>query len=226
MQNLLLASASFVGSHFLLSGTPLRALLVRLLGERLYLGFYSLLAIWLLIWMGFAYGAAPDVHLWPSWPALLWVPLLVMPFALLLLAGGYLARNPTAVMQEPRGADGKPIGIFAVTRHPVLWGFALWALAHIAAKGDLASLILFGSIATLSLGGTLAVDAKKRRAWGERWAPFARQTSNLPFRAIAEGRAAFRPAEFGLWRLLVAVALFALLIWAHPRVVGVSALPF
>ncbi len=226
MQSLLLACVSFVSSHLLLSGTPLRALLVRLLGERLYLGFYSLLAIWLLIWMGLAYGAAPHVRLWPASPALLWMPILVMPFALLLLAGGYLARNPTAVMQGPGGADGKPAGIFAVTRHPILWGFALWALAHIAARGDLASLIFFGSIAMLALGGTIALDAKKRRAWGARWAPFARQTSNLPFRAIAEGRTAFRPAEFGLWRLLVAVALFALLIWAHPRLIGVSALPF
>ncbi|MGE3967317.1 MAG: NnrU family protein [Dongiaceae bacterium] len=226
MQTLLLACVSFVASHFLLSGTPLRALLARLLGERLYLGFYSLLAIWLLIWMGLAYGAAPYVRLWPVSPALLWVPLLVMPFALLLIVGGYLARNPTAVMQEPGGTDGKPAGIFAVTRHPILWGFALWALAHIAARGDLASLVLFGSIAILSLGGTLALDAKKRRAWGERWAPFARRTSNLPFRAIADGRARFRPGEFGVWRLLTAIALFALLIWAHPRVLGVSALPF
>lgn len=225
MQNLLLASTLFVASHFLISSTPLRALLLRLLGLRLYLGFYSLLAIWLLIWMVLAYRAAPYVELWGASPWLAWVPLVVMPFALLLLVGGYSAHNPTAVMQEPGGPGWKPTGIFAVTRHPILWAFGLWALSHIAAKGDLASLILFGSIAILALGGTRAVDAKKRRDWGERWGAFAAATSNLPFRAIVEGRAALRPAEFGAWRLLLALALFAALIWAHPKIIGVPALP-
>ena len=37
MTNLLIATLGFVGAHFLVSSTPLRALLVRLLGERLYL---------------------------------------------------------------------------------------------------------------------------------------------------------------------------------------------
>ena len=125
-----------------------------------------------------------------------------MPLALLLLVAGYTSANPTAVMQRPVGPGWKATGILAVTRHPLMWAIALWALAHLAANGDLASLILFGGIAIMALAGTRRLDAKKRRAWGERWAPFAAATSNLPFAAITQGRARFDPAESagGAWR--------------------------
>lgn len=225
MANLLIATLCFVGAHFLVSSTPLRALLVRLLGERLYLGFYSLAAIWLLVWAGFAYGAAPYAELWGRLPGLTALPLIVMPVALLLLVAGYTSRNPTAVMQAPVGPGWKPAGILAVTRHPLMWAIGLWALAHLAANGDLASLVLFGGIAVLAFGGTLAIDAKKRRAWGERWAPFAAATSNLPFAAIAQGRARLDLAGIGWWRLALAALLFAVLLWLHPLALGVPALP-
>ncbi len=225
MSNLLLATLCFVGGHFLVSSTPLRAILVRLLGERLYLGFYSLLALWLLIWTGFAYHAAPYRELWGHLPGLAALPLVAMPFALLLLVAGYTSRNPTAVMQQPVGPGWKSAGILAVTRHPLMWAIALWALSHLAAKGDLAALILFGGIATLALAGTRLLDAKKRRAWGERWAPFAAATSTLPFAAIAQGRARFDPAGIGWWRFALAAALYLLLLWLHPIVISVPALP-
>jgi len=225
MTNLLLAIACFIGAHFLVSSTRLRAILVGALGERLYLGFYSLLALWLLIWAGFAYHAAPYQELWGHLPGLAALPLVAMPLALLLLVAGYTSVNPTAVMQRPVGPGWKSTGILAVTRHPLMWAIALWALAHLAANGDLASLIFFGGIAIMALAGTRLLDAKKRRAWGERWAPFAAATSNLPFAAITQGRARFDPAGIGWWRLALAALLFAFLLWLHPIVIGVSALP-
>jgi len=48
-----------------------------------------------------------------------------------------------------------------ITRHPFLWGIALWALVHLIINGDLASLILFGSLLLLAVGGTLAIDARR-----------------------------------------------------------------
>ena len=59
------------------------------------------------------------------------------------------------------GGDPAP-GILKVTRHPMMWAFGLWALAHIAANGDLRSLLLFGSMAVLALYGTVRLDAKRR----------------------------------------------------------------
>jgi uncharacterized membrane protein len=48
------------------------------------------------------------------------------------------------------------------------WGVALWALVHLVVNGDLASLILFGSLLVIALGGTVSIDAKRRRKFGER----------------------------------------------------------
>ena len=73
--------------------------------------------------------------------------------------------------------------------------------------------------------GTLAVDAKKRRAWGDRWGAFEAATSNLPFAAIYRGRAKLKLAEIGWWRILFAAVLFLVLLWLHPLVIGASPVP-
>ena len=75
-----------------------------------------------------------------------------------------------------------------ITRHPFLWGVALWAAGHLMVNGDLASLILFGSLLVLAVFGTGSIDAKRRRALGEKWDAFAAKTSAVPFAAIAAGR--------------------------------------
>jgi uncharacterized membrane protein len=46
-------------------------------------------------------------------------------------------------------------------------GGALWALAHLAANGDLPSLLLFGGMAILALDGIPAIDAKRVAHLGE-----------------------------------------------------------
>lgn len=47
---------------------------------------------------------------------------------------------------ESKLAQGADIarGIVRITRHPFLWGVALWALVHFIVNGDLASVILSG----------------------------------------------------------------------------------
>jgi glutathione S-transferase len=61
--NLLLATAAFLGTHFV-SSTPLRARLAATLGEWPYRGLYSAVAFATLLWMIWAYAAAPHEHLW------------------------------------------------------------------------------------------------------------------------------------------------------------------
>lgn len=62
---LLIAATAFVGTHFLMSH-PLRAPLVSRLGEKGFLGLYSLVAAATMIWMILAYRAAPVTPmLWP-----------------------------------------------------------------------------------------------------------------------------------------------------------------
>jgi len=72
-----------------------------------------------------------------------------------------------------------------VTRHPFLWGVAIWAVGHLLVNGDRASIVLFGGMLILAVSGTSSIDAKRRRKLGDKWDAYAAQTSNVPFAAIA-----------------------------------------
>ena len=147
MEQLLLACAVFLATHFVPS-TPLRAGLVRAFGQWGYTGLYSLVAFATIGWMSLAYVRAPVEPLWQGWRIL---PAIVMPLAFILLAGGLFARNPTIVGADKLLKSPDPArGMIRVTRHPIMWGFLLWALAHIAARGDLKSLVFFGSVVAVT----------------------------------------------------------------------------
>jgi uncharacterized membrane protein len=157
-------------------------------------------------------------------PGLRPAALVVVLLATLLVVIGLASPNPTSVGMEgaiAKGADAVH-GITRITRHPFLWGVALWALAHLVVNGDVASLILFGSLLVLSLGGTASIDARKRRQLGESWQRFAASTSNIPFAAIAGGRNALGPAlaEIGIVRPLLALVVFAAIFWLHGRFIA------
>jgi uncharacterized membrane protein len=226
MIELAVAAFLFLVGHFGVSSTPLRPLLRARLGGRLYDALYSVTALTLLAWTVSAYARAPFVAVWEPGQWTRTVPILVMPFALLALVGGVSQPNATAVAAPAAARAATPRGVFALTRHPVMWGMALWALSHLLANGDAASMILFGALAFLALAGTKAIEARKRREWsGDEWTRFAAQSSNLPFAAIAAGRAGFHFADLGWWRVGLALALHALLIGAHPYLIGVAVIP-
>jgi uncharacterized membrane protein len=93
---------------------------------------------------------------------------------------------------------------------------------HFVINGDLASSIVFGSFLVLTIVGTASIDAKRRRAYGERWERFAQQTSNVPFAAIATQRNHLGMAmhEIGIVRPLLAIAVFVALFLLHGRLFG------
>ena len=227
MTPLILAALAFVGAHFLLSSTGLRGWLVGRIGERGFAGLFTAQAFALIIWFVMAFRAAPrDRFLWEI-PGIAHLALTLMPFVLVLAVGGFARPNPSAVMVPAPGAAWQPKGIFTVTRHPVMWAFALWALLHVLANGDVAGLVFFGAFALLALLGTLAIDAKKRRTWpAESWQAFTRSTSNLPFLAIAGGRTRFDARGIGWKPVVIAAVLYAgIVFWFHPQVLGVPLLP-
>ena len=157
MSMLVLAAAVFLGTHFV-SSTPLRSGLVGMLGEKAYLGAYSLVSLLTVAWMVWAYARAPYERLWAADEFKVWAVVL-MPVSLIFIAAGGLTKNPSAVRQEGTLRSlGEPRGILRVTRHPIQWGIALWALLHVIARGDEASLIFFGGFALLSILGTVFID--------------------------------------------------------------------
>jgi len=225
---LALAAAFLLLTHFGLSSTPLRQVLVDRIGEGPYRGLYSLIAVVALAWLILAYGAAPHVPLWAWAPWQNYVPLVIMPVALLLVVGGLTVRNPTAVGQDDALQEDEAVrGLLRITRHPFLWGAGLWGLAHLVPNGDLASMIFFGTLATLGILGAALIDAKRRGLGGADWRRFERASSFIPFAAIAAGRQSLgrAAAEFGAVRLLVVVVLYGALLHAHPWLFGAPAIP-
>lgn len=219
MTRLFLATAAFLLTHYL-SSTPLRGRLVQALGANGYLLIYSATAFVTLGGMAWAYYRAPYIGLWHV-PALRYAPLVVMPFALVLFVGGVLTRNPAALGGDRLLGSGNPSqGVLRVTRHPVMWGIALWAGSHIAARGDAAAAVFFGSILVLALSGTLLIDRRKRAAIGHDWTRFTQATSNVPFLAILGGRNRFIGREIGWSRPLLAVVLYGLTLWLHVPLFG------
>lgn len=220
LTNLFLAVLAFVGGHFALSSPPIRGPLAGQLGERAFAAVYSVLAVAAFVWMVKAFAAAPFVPLWDAPRALHMIPVVVMPFACLLFIGSVTGPNPTMVMQSV-AADADPApGMLKVTRHPMLWSFGLWALAHLIVNGEAAALMLFGGVAVLALGGTFAIDAKRRARDPQGFARLAVRTSNLPLAALTAGRTRLSFADIGWWRIILAAALYVVLIFVHPFLSG------
>lgn len=216
MTQLALATLIFLVTHFVTS-TPLRGKLAGRFGEGPYLGLYSLVAIVALVWMVIAYNNAP---LEPLWGATRWLPVVVMPFALVLLVTGYF-RNPAAVMQGGLLKNPDPArGIIRVTRHPVMWAIMLWAGAHLLARGDVKSVLFFGGLFVVAGGGTILQDLRKARTLGEDWARFTAVSSNVPFLAILQGRNTLRLGEIGWVKPLAGIAAYVILLYAHSWLFG------
>ncbi len=213
MMNFTLALGIFLAAHAILTRGPVRAKLVGLLGERGYLLGYSLLSTALMVWVIFAALAAPHIALWPAYAWTRWAALLLMPFALILWVAGALSPNPLSVAFRRGAYPADRPGILAVTRHPILWGFALWSGVHLLANGDLVSVILFGGLTLFSIAGMVRMDRKSRRTLGDAdWQRLAAPTSILPFAAILAGRSRFPTDLQTAVAALLGLAIYGILL--------------
>ena len=187
MTILILGIIVLIGIHFVPAFPDLRDSLMARLGRNGYRALFSvvsLLGLALVVW-GFA--KAPVVQIWapPVWTRHLALLLMLPVFPLLLAA--YL-----------------PGKIKAKVRHPMLAAIKFWALAHLIANGDLASIILFGSFLAYAVVDRILV---KRRGAAEL------------VLAVSEAEA----RRNDLISLGAGLALYvAFLFWLHPLLIGVS----
>ncbi|HEX3430015.1 MAG TPA: NnrU family protein [Rhizomicrobium sp.] len=229
MAMLVAAACAFLAIHLLVSGTRLRDALTAAIGEGPYLGLFSLASIGLLIWLVVAYNAAQrgnDPLLYDFGEGVRHLGIPVVALAFLLGVQGLLMPNPTRVRMGDTATHMATVsGVLRITRHPFLWGVAIWSGFHLVANGDEASVIFFGTFFVLALVGTTLIDAKRRRKLGAAWETFARETSNLPFAAAIAGRTQIKLGELFGWRFWTAVVLFLALLFFHHRLFGVSPFP-
>lgn len=209
LPSLIAANVAFVGVHFALSH-PLRAPLVRALGEKAFLGLYSLIVFATLAWIVVAFRAvgpgAPT--LWDGTGDVAWVVASVLTLVALALIGAAHKGNPAAIgMSADAVAAARPEGVFAVTRHPMMWGFALWAIAHVLVMPSPRTLATAGGVAVLALVGSHLQDRKKAALLGDTWRQWQARTSFAP-RLSRIGAVPLRA-----W--LIALVLWLALTWLH-----------
>jgi uncharacterized membrane protein len=226
MASLFAAAIFFVGIHPVISGSPLRGKIVALIGEGPFRGLFSLLSLVGLVWLSRAYSHAEYIQLWGKLYGFRPYALVVMLLAFLFVVLAFTSPNPTVVGGEALLGEKEPAkGIQRITRHPFLWGVALWSFTHLILNGDVASLVFFGSFLILAIEGPFSIDRKREKAVGDAWNQFAAVTSNLPFLAIIQGRNSLKISEIGWWPPLLAVILYGLFLHFHSALFGVSPLP-
>ncbi len=153
----------------------------------------ALATFFAIVW---TYGAAADAAPAPLWSAGQggWIAAtLLMWFGSILFLGS-LRRNPAFPRPDaPVGSIDPARGVFSITRHPMNWGFALWALVHIIANPTPASLTVTGALLILALGGSVGQDIKKEKLLGGVWREWKSRTAFVPF-----GRGFAFPDAFAL----------------------------
>src|SRR5690606_18328583 len=160
-------------SHLLLSH-PLRDGLAGRLGGRGFQISYSIVAIATFILIVQAWrGMPPEPPLWAVGDGIWAFASLIVLFASILFMGSLIGNPALPAPHAARDAAAAPRGVFAITRHPMMWGFALWAVAHAMVMPTPGQIILSATIAFLALVGSAGQDVKKARLMGDAWRQWA-----------------------------------------------------
>jgi uncharacterized membrane protein len=184
MALLIIGIIVFLGIHLLPTFPHLRERLIGSLGETGYKVAFAALSIAgfaLLVW-GFA--SAPLIQVWSPPPWTRWVAMVLMLPAFIFLVAAYV-----------------PGRIKAKLKHPFLVAIKTWALAHLIANGDLASIILFGSFLAYAVYDRIALKGRK------------------PTELI--GTAAQGGARNDLIAVVLGVIFYVIFaVWLHPLLIG------
>ena len=224
------ALAGFVLIHIGISATGLRARIVGAIGEWPYRGLFSLASGALLAALIVGVGqmrADPfdplNAPLWDPPEMLRWPGYVLVLLGLSLAFTGLFTPGPTTAGFEKKGlAQAEPAyGVLRITRHPFLWGVALWGAGHLLVNGERFAVMLFGAMALMAVLGARSIDRKGAARDPEGWARFENVTSNMPFAAITQGRNKLVLGEIG-WRGLVGIAITIAIALFHRQAFGVA----
>lgn len=148
MMLLIVGLVIFLGLHLVPTSPEIRDGLRARLGPGLYSAAFSIVSLigFAVIVMGYH-----KMQLHPGknpvlWEAPLWgrhVALALMLPAMILLVAAYV-----------------PSRIRNAVKHPMLTAVMIWALAHLFANGDLASIFLFGSFLAYAIYDRISVEAR------------------------------------------------------------------
>lgn len=160
------------------------------MGEGAFKGVYSLVSIVGFVLIVWGYGLARQnvIPIWEPPTAMRHVAVALMFFSFVAL-----------------GIYALPAGrLKPKLKHPMLVAIKIWAIAHLLANGDLASIVLFGVFLAWAVADRISVKRRSGAGGG----------AGVP----APG-----PAVWDVAALLVGVALYAVtLLWLHRWLIGVA----
>ncbi|HUU67010.1 MAG TPA: NnrU family protein [Methyloceanibacter sp.] len=184
MTLLIIGIVVFLGIHLLPAFPQVRAGLVGRIGENGYKALFSVLSIAGLVLLVWGFAQAPVIQVWSPPPWTRWVAIVLMLPAFIFLVAAYV-----------------PCRLKAKLKHPFLAAIKTWALAHMIANGDLASIILFGSFLAYAVFDRIALRGRQPTALVE---------------TPGSG-----PARNDLIAVGLGVVLYVVfMIWLHPLLIG------
>lgn len=213
----------FGASHSVLSHPPVRDRLVARLGDRGFLGVYTLVAFATFVPLAVAFfsnrvSAAVPLPDLARVPGVWWLTMALMFVAIQLIVIGFASPNPVSALMA-RG-ETAAVGVLRITRHPGFMGVGLAGFAHLLVNPAPIDRAFFGGMVAYCLIGCAHQDWRKRRAGDAATARFFAETSFLPFGAIASGRNRLVVSELRPVLVVAATAVFLAIFFAHHRIFG------
>jgi len=182
MFSLLFGIIIFFVIHLLPSFVSFKKRIISRVGATRYTGLYSITA---LLGLAFIIYGKSEAAFYAIWEPLSWsknLVIAVMPISFFFLVAADMKSNVKRYLP-----------------HPMLIGILIWAIAHLFANGDLASIILFGSFCFFSL--LLIFSANRRGA--------TKQTTKYPL-------------SKDLTTLMISLIAYVVFIkLVHPYIIGV-----
>ena len=212
---LVISMGAFVGTHFLLSH-PLRAGLVRRFGTGGFQGIYSVVALATFSWAMVAFGwTSPAPMLWDGQSLIPWSLATVLTYGVVVLFLASVIGNPALAGANVSGLSTVlPRGAFRVTRHPMMFSFALWGVTHILIAPSPRTIVLSAGVIVLALLGSHLQDRKKKALYGQDWRAWMKRTPFWP--DLTQMR------ELG-YAWLWALPVWLLLTWLHLPIAQIPA---
>lgn len=227
METFAIALGLFIALHVGLSATGLRRVAVGAMGEGPYRGLFSLASAASLAWLIWTFAQArldpANTPLWAPPDFFRHIAHLLISVGVTFAVGSFLTPPPTLTFFEGGLNNPEPAkGFVRITRHPFLWGVALWGAGHLLVNPERVALMLFGGLALMVLLGTRSIDRKGAARNPEGWARFAAVTSNVPFAALIQGRQKLVFAELAA-PLVVGLGAALAFGFFHAQLFGVAA---
>ena len=182
MTILILGIVVFLGIHLLPTFPEVRTRFKKKLGENGYKVVFALIALAGLILIIDGMGNRDILQVWEPPVYLSHLALVLMLPVFTLVAAAYI-----------------PCNMKRFTRHPMLWGVTLWAVAHLLANGDAGSILLFGGFLVYSLYDMWSANKRGAEKSTKTW-----------------------PLIYDIGVATVGVLAYVLFFFLHPYIIGVN----